>query len=73
MARTNRLRHLIEAQGLTTTQVAARIGTHEVTVSRWAKRSYPIPEKYWADLSAVFGVSVVHLLGLDDDDDAAAA
>lgn len=72
MAITNRLSHLMKAQRLTTTEVAARIGKHEATVARWRKGQIAIPEKYWAQLAAIFGVSVAHLLGLDEDEDAAA-
>lgn len=67
MAYPNRIGRLRNGQGLTTTQLGAICEVHENTVRRWEQGATPLPQKYWAQLSELFGVSVAYLLGLSDD------
>lgn len=67
------LRRLRVAQGWTREQLAAqlspaRAGAHlnVRTLDRWEAGDTPIPQRYWSELSNLFGVSVSHLMGWDD-------
>ncbi len=73
MPNTNRLPSLREAQGLTPKQLAQQLNVHPITVTRWERGDTGIPEKYWSLLSAIFGVSVAYLLGLENGNGKAAA
>lgn len=67
MPKGNRVAELREAQGLTQTKLAAQCDVVEITVRRW-EAGKPIPERQWARLTEIFGVSVAYLLGLDKED-----
>lgn len=69
--RSNRLRRLREADGLSRAELATRVSSpygnrrrvHERTIDRWERGT--IPERHWHELATIFGVSVAYLLGLD--------
>ena len=72
----NRLARLREAQGLTQKELAALLPAvrksrektiDSRTVDRWEKGVTSIPDSRWHELADIFGVSVAHLLALDDD------
>jgi transcriptional regulator with XRE-family HTH domain len=78
MASTNRLKRLRKAQGWSREQLAAHIpsdyGSRRGSIDsrrirRWELGESSIPEKRWTELADLFGVSIAHLLGLDNDSD----
>lgn len=66
MVASTRLGLLREGQELSRFELAQRVGVSERTVRRWEKGETGIPRGNWDRLSEIFGVSVAHLLGLDD-------
>lgn len=70
----NRLAKLRAAYGLSQKELAARIpsarsgraSVHERTIDRWERGETSIPERHWHELATIFGVSVAHLLMLDE-------
>lgn len=74
----NRLARLREAQGLSQRELAAKVTSvygagsggpvQDRTIKRWEEGG-AIPQRHWAQLADIFGVSIAYLLGLDADDD----
>jgi transcriptional regulator with XRE-family HTH domain len=63
-----RLRRLRQASGLSQRQVARRIGVDTTVIWRIERDAAPVPVELRASLADLFGVSVAHLMGWDDDE-----
>lgn len=62
----NRLRALRAARGINQDALAAELGVHESTVSRWESGESGIPDARKQQLAEFFNVSVSYLMGWDE-------
>ena len=62
----NRIGLFRRSAGLTTSDLAARVGVSKRTVERWESGEVRISDAKWIALSDLFGVSVVFLMGWPD-------
>ena len=61
----NRIRELRTSRGLSLAVLAAELGVHESTVSRWESGESGVPDRQKVRLADFFDVSVPYLMGWD--------
>lgn len=64
----NRIRALRTERGLSLAQLAAEIGVHESTISRWESGESGVPDHRKVQLADFFDVPVPYLMGWDGPD-----
>ncbi len=62
----NRLRELREESGISRRALAAELGVHPTTVTRWESGAIAIRDDYKQQLAERLGVSVPFLMGWDE-------
>lgn len=65
----NRIEELRIAKGLIRSEIAGQLKVDQSTLYRWEKGA-AIPDRHKLALAQLFGVTVSHLMGWDDSQDA---
>lgn len=64
---TNRIARLRDAAGMVQSELARRLGVDVSTISRYERGEIKIPDERKLQMGTLFGVSVSHLMGWDDE------